>query len=146
MRTFGSGARSSEEKPRYDLCPAIAYKRWAQRMGEGARSHGERNYQRGIVTDAEFRRDRINHLVEHAVRYAEGDRSEDHLAAVMANASMLMWGEEQQAKGYDDARAELQPCRCGKMVNRPEQCDGPPCPVERNFGGPHLPDATGEPV
>jgi hypothetical protein len=33
---------------------------------------------------------------------------------------------------YDDARTHPRPCRCGKLVTRPEQCDGPPCPFEKH--------------
>jgi hypothetical protein len=93
---FTSGARSSEEKPRYDLVPACALEREAIRMAEGARSHGENNYQRGL-NDAAFIRDRINHMIEHALKYAAGDRSTDHLAAVRANAGMLCWFEAQRS-------------------------------------------------
>jgi hypothetical protein len=139
MKEFTSGAKSSEQKPRYDLCPQAAFRRWAQRMAEGAKSHGDRNYQKG-ASDPVFRLDRINHLLEHAHKFAEGDRSEDHLAAVMANAGMLIWFDEQDAKGFDDARAETQPCRCGKQVTRPEQCPGLPCPFPQPQG-----DGDGEP-
>lgn len=146
MATFKSGAKSSEVQPRVDLIPLRAIEREAVRMAEGAARHGENNYQRGIVSDPAFRKDRINHLIMHALKYAAGDRSDDHLAAVRCNAGMLIWGEEQAAKGFDDARLHPEPCRCGRLVTRPEQCDGPPCPMDRNFGGPHVPDATGEPA
>ena len=62
-------------------------------MREGAETHGENNYQLG-VGDADFIRDRINHLIEHARKYQAGDRSDDHLAAIRANAGMLIWLEE----------------------------------------------------
>jgi hypothetical protein len=127
MKQFESGAKSSAERPRFDLCEPIAMERWAARMAKGAASHGERNYQKG-VNDPVFLRDRINHLIQHAMRYANGDRSDDHLGAVMANAGMLIWLENQRTKGFDDARAEPEPCRCGKQVTRPEQCSGLPCP------------------
>lgn len=92
---FESGAKSSEQKPRYDLIPACALIREAIRMAEGAEVHGENNYQKG-KTDPGFIADRINHLIEHAVLYASGDRSTDHLAAVRCNAGMLMWIESQR--------------------------------------------------
>lgn len=133
MREFTSGAKSSEERPRYDLCESAAFKRWAARMAKGAASHGERNYQRG-ARDPVFIRDRVNHLIEHAMRYASGDRSDDHLGAIMANAAILIWIDEQAAKTYDDAREHPEPCRCGKLVTRPEQCDGPPCPLSVHGG------------
>jgi hypothetical protein len=64
-------------------------------MGEGADVHGENNYQKG-KDDPAFVRDRINHLIEHALMYADGDRSTDHLAAIRCNAGMLIWLEEAQ--------------------------------------------------
>lgn len=88
MKTFDSGARSSEEAPRYDLIPLASLKRQAARMAEGAMSHGERNYLKG-AHDPVFIRDRINHLLGHALAYAAGDTSDDHLGAILANAGML---------------------------------------------------------
>lgn len=95
MAVFDSGAKSSERKPRYDLIPQRALEREAGRMGDGAASHGENNYRRG-KDDPAFVRDRINHLIEHALKYASGDRTDDHLAAIRCNAGMLIWLEEAQ--------------------------------------------------
>lgn len=135
MQTFESGAKSSAERERYDLCELVALQRWARRMAKGASSHGERNYQKG-AQDPVFIRDRLNHLIEHAMRYASGDRSDDHLGAVMANAGMLIWIEEHNAPrpSFDDARADPQPCRCGRLVTRPDLCSGS-CPFERDVSG-----------
>jgi hypothetical protein len=88
MEVFDSGAKSTEAKPRYDLLPLEGVARGAQRMAEGAATHGERNYERGVA-DAAFVRDRMNHLIEHAILYSQGDQSTDHLGAVIANACML---------------------------------------------------------
>lgn len=94
---FTSGAHSNEEKPRYDLVPACALRREAIRMAEGARDHGDKNYQKGIG-DTRFMQDRVNHLVEHIIQYADGDRSDDHLAAIRCNAGILIWLEEATKK------------------------------------------------
>lgn len=94
---FGSGAKSSEEQPRIDLIPWAAIRREAERMALGARAHGENNYQQG-ARDAAFIRDRVNHLLAHALKYANGDRTDDHLAAIRANAGMLIWIEEHSAE------------------------------------------------
>lgn len=91
---FESGAKSNEMKPRYDLIPPRALEREAVRMADGARDHGENNYQLG-ATDPRFVIDRINHMIEHALKYAAGDRADDHLAAIRCNAAMLIWIEEQ---------------------------------------------------
>lgn len=95
MATFESGAKSSEQQPRIDLIPWEAIRREAVRMGEGAAAHGENNYRTG-VHDQGFVTDRVNHLLRHALLYANGDRTDDHLAAIRANAGMLIWIEENQ--------------------------------------------------
>lgn len=88
VTVFASGASSSTKKPRYDLIPACALRRLAARFGHGAQKHGDHNYKLG-VNDPDFIRDRMNHMIEHAARYANGDRSTDHLGAVMCNAAIL---------------------------------------------------------
>jgi hypothetical protein len=92
VAVFASGAKSSEQKPRFDLIPVEAQIREAIRMAEGAATHGENNYQAGKA-DPVYVNDRINHMIEHALLYASGDRSTDHLAAVRCNAGMLIWLE-----------------------------------------------------
>lgn len=88
MRVFASGAKSSAEAPRYDLIEPALLERLAARMAQGAASHGARNYRRG-KDDPAFVRDRVNHLVGHALKLAAGDTSEDHLGAVAANCNIL---------------------------------------------------------
>lgn len=85
---FASGATSSTEKPRYDLIPLSALRRLAERFGYGAKKHGDHNYKQGF-NDKEFIRDRQNHMLEHVLNYISGDRTTDHLGAVMCNAAML---------------------------------------------------------
>lgn len=92
---FESGAKSTERKPRYDLIPTAALEREAIRMGEGAAQHGENNYRKG-KDDPAFVTDRINHMIEHALKYAAGDRSDDHLAAIRCGTGMLIWFEDQR--------------------------------------------------
>lgn len=125
MKTFDSGAKSSEESPRYDLVPIASLKRQAARMAQGAATHGEHNYRKG-ANDPTFVRDRINHLLGHALAYAAGDRSDDHLGAVLANAGMLADIESMQAAErptYDERRSDLKPCKCGAIFTHPHLCD-----------------------
>ena len=98
-KTFSSGATSTSEKPRYDLIPVAALRRLANRFGYGAEKHGDHNYKRG-AEDPVFIRDRKNHMIEHATKYANGDRSIDHLGAIMCNAAML--AELEQLQGEDE--------------------------------------------
>lgn len=92
-----SGAKSSSEKPRYDLIYRGFLRRLAQRMAFGAERHGQDNYKQG-AGDAVYRRDRINHLIEHALKYAENDISTDHLSAIAANANILAYLDDHQPK------------------------------------------------
>lgn len=99
-----SGAKSSSQKPRYDLIYRGFLRRLAERMGFGAERHGENNYKQG-VGDHVYRRDRINHLIEHALKYAEGDTSTDHLAAIAANANILAYLDDHQPKAVEECAA-----------------------------------------
>ena len=137
MKTFTSGAKSSEAKPRYDLIEPEALTRCAARMAQGAASHGERNYQKGAC-DPDFIRDRKNHLLEHAWKYAAGDVSDDHLGAILANANMLAWLEAHR-ESYDEARENLKECGCGRKVSR--LCGGTTCPFPRAV---HQGDGSGD--
>lgn len=87
---FKSGAKSSHEMPRYDLIYWPVVRLLAERLGYGAAKHGENNYQSG-VGDSGFIRDRLNHLVEHVMKLAEGKDKRKHYAAILANVQMLMW-------------------------------------------------------
>ena len=89
VTVFASGASSSVEKPRYDLVPVEALEAVAKRFAYGSARHGDRNYENGW-NDAAFIRDRFNHMLEHAFKAANGDTSEDHLGAVLCNASILI--------------------------------------------------------
>jgi hypothetical protein len=93
VAVFTSGAKSTEEKPRYDLMPLCALRRWAERLAYGAKRHGASNWTLG-KDDPDYRRDRLNHTFEHLKKYMDGDRSEDHLGAVMCGIGFECWFEE----------------------------------------------------
>jgi hypothetical protein len=78
-------------------------RRLAERFALGAKLHGDTNWQKGW-DDPEYVCDRLNHTIEHLLKYASGDRSEDHLAAVLWGGSALTWFEEQQFKKEFDER------------------------------------------
>lgn len=84
-------AKRDDKKPRYDLIPVEALARLAKTFEVGEEHYGKDNWKKGIK-DAEFKRDCLNHAIEHILRY--GDGSEDHLAHAMANISMLIYFEE----------------------------------------------------
>lgn len=108
MKVFASGAKSTVEKPWYYLIPLIAMELIAERFAYGAKRHGERNYRKG-VQDPAFVRDRINHLIEHTMKYAE-TRSREDLSAIGCNFAILAdlgAFEGSQVQQTEDRRKQL---------------------------------------
>jgi len=73
---------------RPDLIPNIMTNRLAHLYGRGATKYGDNNWQKGIPLSRIYAS-----LFRHLIQWAIGDRSEDHLAAVIWNATALMWTE-----------------------------------------------------
>lgn len=93
---FHTGARRDvqEDKPRYDLISPIALKRFAELMGRGAAKYGDRNWERGIPLSRFYAS-----MFRHMMQWAEGDTTEDHLAAVLFNAAGIMHTEQMVLDG-----------------------------------------------
>ena len=89
LKEFSSGAKRSAKKPRYDLISLELLQRVAAVWEKGISKYGEYNWQKA-GNDPEFRRDIVNHIVEHAFMLAAGDTSEDHAANLVCNCQMLM--------------------------------------------------------
>jgi hypothetical protein len=88
---FSTGARRDvqNDKPRYDLIPPIMLRRLAELYGRGAVKYGENNYQKGMPFTRVYAS-----MFRHMMQYREGDKSEDHLSAVIWNATALMFYED----------------------------------------------------
>jgi len=82
------------EKGRYDLISPIALRRLAIHYERGARKYADRNWEKGINMSRT-----MDSLLRHANQYREGDRSEDHLAAIAWNAFALIHYEEMIQRG-----------------------------------------------
>jgi len=82
---FESGMRrdTQEGKPRYDLIDRDFLKRWALLMTRGADKYGAENW-RKANSQEELDRFKASAL-RHLMQYLEGDREEDHAAAVAFN-------------------------------------------------------------
>lgn len=93
---FATGMRRDvqTDKPRYDLVDFVLLKRWAELMGRGAVKYGEDNW-RKAATQEELKRF-ASSLLRHTYQLLEGDRSEDHAAAICFNAA-----------GYEMVREKL---------------------------------------
>lgn len=101
MHAFHSGAKSTVEKPRYDLIPRQALSAIANRLGYGVARHGENNWKKG-ASDPAFIRDRKNHAIEHLINYANGVRGGEvsvyaQLEAAITNLAMLCALEQPDA-------------------------------------------------
>jgi len=97
--TYGSGAtkESNQDKPRFDLIPIEPMFRVALRYTEGAKKYSERNWEKGIPVSQY-----VSSALRHLYQYLAGDRSEDHLAAVIFNIMAIMHHEEKIKKGVLD--------------------------------------------
>lgn len=93
---FPSGAKRDvrEGKGRYDLIPAVAMARIAKLYERGAVKYGAWNFSKGILLSRY-----IDSMIRHAFNYLEGDRKEDHLAAVAWNAIAMIHHEEMIKRG-----------------------------------------------
>lgn len=93
---FETGSRRDTRggKGRFDLIPAYPLMRLAGLYERGATKYGDRNWEKGQplsrYLDSTFR-----HLMNHQ----DGDRSEDHLAAVAWNVFGHIWTEEMIRRG-----------------------------------------------
>lgn len=85
----GSVRDTAEGKGRYDLITPIGLRRLAQHYENGAKKYGDRNWELGQPLSRY-----IDSALRHLYRYLEGDRSEDHMAAVAWNALAYIHTEE----------------------------------------------------
>lgn len=88
---FGTGAvRDTQDgKGRFDLLPYYAITRLAQHFENGAQKYGDDNWRQGIPL-----RRYLDSMLRHAFKFLAGSRDEDHLAAVIWNASCLLETQE----------------------------------------------------
>lgn len=84
---YASGMRRDTQngKPRYDLIDRAFLKRWAELMGRGADKYGDNNW-RLADSEEEFARFQASGL-RHYMQWLEGDRTEDHAAAIAFNVA-----------------------------------------------------------
>jgi len=73
----------------YHLISTWGLRRLAKRYALGAGVHGARNWEEGIPVS-----DTIDHMIGHLMLYLEGDRSDDHMAAIAWGAFAVMHYEE----------------------------------------------------
>jgi len=96
---FPTGAvRDTEEgKPRYDLISVLALTRLAHHLRKGAEKYTARNWEKGMDYSRLY-----SSALRHLIQWASGDRSEDHLAAVLFNVMALTHFDELGCPDLDD--------------------------------------------
>jgi hypothetical protein len=93
--TAAGGERESAiGKGRFDLLPPTALLRLAQHYENGARKYAPRNWEKGLPL-SRF----IDSAFRHLVQFMDGDREEDHLAAVLWNIAGYIQTEEWIRRG-----------------------------------------------
>jgi len=96
-QSFGKGMAirdTADDKPRPDLISPFAEERQGHWLRMGAVKYAERNREHGMP----FSRC-VASLKRHLMKYQQGKRDEDHLAAIMFNAMALIHYEEMIERG-----------------------------------------------
>lgn len=91
---YPSGMRRDvdDDKPRYDLIDREFLRRWAEHMRKGAEKYGEENWRLANSMD-EVKRFRGS-AMRHLVQWMNGERDEDHAAAVAFNIAAAEYVEK----------------------------------------------------
>lgn len=114
MHTYSTGAKRSKRMPRYDLIPAVAITRLAERFtGDlaadgktplgGALKYGEGNWEKGLPTS-----DVINHVIGHLLAYQDCFRNNLYLGIIKGfEGKELMEFVKQQMRAFTAHDDEL---------------------------------------
>lgn len=90
-REFETGAKrdSNYNKPFVHNLQGYTRQRFGYLTNLGAKNYGDGNFLKGIPTKVA-----LESLDRHLASYMEGDRSEDHLAAIIFGAQLCMLNEK----------------------------------------------------
>ena len=105
-QSFNTGAvrDTAEDKSRPDLFSPFAEERVGHWLRLGALKYAEHNWAKGIPNSRCFAS-----LRRHVMHYQQGDKSEDHLAAVIFNAMAIIHNEEMIRRGVLPAELDDMP-------------------------------------
>lgn len=95
--SFDSGMVRDTEDGKLDYSLVFdgpMFKRWAAHLTKGAQKYAPRNWMKASG-EAEFERFKRS-LLRHLVAYLEGDRDEDHAAAIIFNVNGMEYVREQR--------------------------------------------------
>lgn len=93
---FASGAvrDAADDKTRPDLISPFFTERLGEHLRKGAEKYSPWNWAKGIPNSR-----CLASLERHLIQFKQGDRSEDHLSAIVANAMFMIHNEEAEKKG-----------------------------------------------
>ena len=99
QRTFESGSKRDDDtnKPLVNHLTAYVRLRFGYLLRIGANKYGKNNWQKGQPTEAA-----LESLHRHLAKYELGDRSEDHLSAIIFNVQLIMKNEEEAGIKIDE--------------------------------------------
>lgn len=116
QKFIGGAVRDAAEgKPRPELISPFFEERLANWLAKGAAKYDDRNWENGIPIDR-----CVASLKRHLMKWRQGSREEDHLAAIACNIMFIIHFEEMIKRGemiYElhdvpkysaEARAELE--------------------------------------
>lgn len=97
-QAYETGAVREERKGkgRCDLLPACALLRLARHYENGVEHYGDRNWEKGIPISV-----MLDSGIRHLLKYLDGQKDEDHLAAAAWNILGAMWMEEKMPELQD---------------------------------------------
>jgi hypothetical protein len=97
-RIFESGSKRDDDtdKPLVNHLTAYTRLRFGYLLREGANKYGKNNWQKGQPTETA-----LESLHRHLAKYEVGDRTEDHLSAIIFNVQLILKNEEQEGVSVD---------------------------------------------
>jgi len=97
-RIFESGSKRDDDtdKPLVNHLTAYTRLRFGYLLREGANKYGKNNWQKGQPTETA-----LESLHRHLAKYEMGDRSEDHLSAIIFNVQLILKNEEKEGVSVD---------------------------------------------
>lgn len=96
--TGGAVRDIQDGKPRFDLIPPGPLERLALLYARGAEKYDEHNWTKGIPVSR-----CIASLLRHVHQFTQGDKDEDHGAAILFNVMCIMHYEEIGRTDLDDS-------------------------------------------
>lgn len=102
------------------------FKRWAAHLTKGAQKYAPRNWMKA-TGEPEFDRFKRSFL-RHAIAYLDGERDEDHAAAIIFNVNGMEYVREQQLEHatFTDFTALIDSAYCGNFGPNEWYCERPP--------------------